>query len=154
MRFGLALLYASIALAQQPVPAGIWSLNLAKSHMKDGKPIPFNKSHTISMQPRESAVTWTEHRITSEGVMSANFANIPANGEDAAVTTFLDGKSAETVRASLRWEGRILVYTFKGPNFHGVRKMSLAPGGKTITANVEVNRFGTPAAWTEVWDRL
>ena len=103
---------------------------------RDGRPIPFNNSHVIAIVHREPDVQWSEHRITSDDGLITTFAELHTGGDVKSLVRFADGKLATDSEASLRWEGQTLVFRFRGPNFHGVRKLLLSNDGKTMGAGV------------------
>jgi len=156
-----ALLTLALALpAAAPVGfTGVWKLNLQKSRMRDGQPVPFNKSHIISIVQKGTIIYWREQRITSEDILLSNCAEIGIGGQESVLFGFDDGRVSNNSRISIVIDGKRLEQKFRGTTnlgktFQGIRKLLLADDGKSMSAVFEANRFGELVAWTEVWDRF
>jgi hypothetical protein len=133
---------------------GVWKLDLEESRMPDGSALPFNKSHVLAIVYQEPTLRWSEQRITSDDQLISHFAVFDTHGEEASLSWYVDGELTTDTVASVRWEGEQLVFRFRGSNFEGSRKMTLAKGGGRLEAEFRADRFGEPVAWTEVWKRF
>ena len=137
---------------------GVWKLNMQRSTMKDGGPLTLNKSHVISIVLKGSVFQWSEQRISSDGTFFSSFAEVDPSGNEAKLIDFRNGRVNDDGRSTVAVTANGLEYKFRGSDgpgkeFSGTRKLVLAPGGKTMVAEFEANRYGELVAWTEVWER-
>lgn len=137
---------------------GVWKLNMQRSTMKDGRPLTLNRSHVISIVLKGSVCQWSEQRISSDGTFFSSFAEVDLSGNEAKLIDFRNGRVNDDGRSTVAVTTKGLEYKFRGSHgpgkeFSGTRKLVFAPGGKTMVAEFEANRYGELVAWTEVWER-
>lgn len=162
MAFRTSLVLLSLAFnlggAEPQEFTGVWKLNMQRSTAKDGRPLTLNKSHVISIAMKGSLLHWAEQRISSDGTFFSNFAEVDPSGNEAKLIDFRNGRVNDTGRSTITVTAKGLELKLRGSHgpgkeFSGTRKLVLAPGGNSMVAEFEANRYGELVAWTEVWER-
>lgn len=106
---------------------GTWKMNPSKSKFEKGGP----EAITIKFVQKDGAIS--EVLTTTDG----NSNERSVEGQYAA-----DGKETDisvgdrSIKGSIKWEGEMLVITWKNGEFAFIRKCKLAADGKSMTVDV------------------
>jgi hypothetical protein len=146
------VLLGAIGTSAQEKPSftGTWKMNLEKSTLSDGKPIPYYTEFIHEIDHKEPKFRLTE-KIKAR----------PETGGDRTVLwdVTTDGKEYETTvgdapaKVSVSWNNNQLVQRIAGEDWQVVRTSSLASDGRTITADWVLTQQGNTQRGTEVWEK-
>jgi hypothetical protein len=159
MRFPTVIIVAAVAMLttlstcgqMKPNLTGTWKLNLEKSKLSDGRPIPYYTEFLREIDHREPKLRTVEKIKTPPTVQA----------DRTLITDFtIDGKETEAVvngapvKISAKWEGNTLVTSFAREAFTVVRKSTIAPDGKSISAEWILTQGAESRSATEIWEKL
>jgi|GEM_PF-3045442 hypothetical protein len=145
-----AALFAAIATRAEEKPnlTGTWTLNLKTSKLSDGKPIPYYTEFIEEIDHKEPKLKIVEKIKTSGGQSDRTVVwDLTTGGKETEAD--VTGSSA---KASATWEGNRLVTRISGEGWTVVRKYTMAPDGKSITAEWTLATDSVSTA-TEVWEK-
>ena len=135
------LLLSGVRAADKPNLSGTWKLNLSKSKLSDGSPVPYYNEFIHEIDHREPRFRLTERIKPAQGDPRVVEWNLTTDGKE------YDTKVADNPgKVSGMWDGDRLVtrivYQESGAEYRVVRKSVLSGDGKTITADWEVTTPG------------
>jgi hypothetical protein len=145
-----AALFAAIAARAEEKPnlTGAWRLNLKTSKLSDGKPIPYYTEFIEEIDHKDPKLKIVEKIKTSGGQSDRTVVwDLTTGGKETEAD--VTGSSA---KASATWEGNRLVTRIIGEGWAVVRKYTMAPDGKSITAEWTLTTDSVSTA-TEVWEK-
>jgi hypothetical protein len=146
----LAAMFASAAHAQsKPDLTGTWKMNMEKSSLETGGPIPYYTEYVMEFEHREPKVKLVEKIKTQGGVADrTNTWNFTTDGKPAdRQGPGSPGKISGT------WEGDRLVTRIEALGLVFIRKFTLAADGKSIKADWEIHRPDSVQKATEFWEK-
>jgi hypothetical protein len=147
-----SLLLSGVRAAEKPNFSGTWRLNLSKSKLSDGSPVPYYNEFIHEIDHHEPKFRLTERIKPAEGEPRVVEWNLTTDGKE------YDTKVADKPsKISGMWDGDRLVtrivYQESGVEYQVVRKSVLSEDGKTVTAEWEVTTPGGSQRATEIWEK-
>ena len=136
----------------KPDFSGAWKMNLEKSKLSDGQPIPYYAEFTQEIDHREPKLRIVEKIKDSQGSSRTVEWNVTTDGKE------YETKVADSpAKVSARWDGDRLVGQIRwgsGKETYLVtRKYALSADSQTATAAWEITTPDGSQSGTEIWKK-
>ena len=146
----LSVLVASGARAQgRPNFSGTWKMNLEKSKLSDGTPIPYYTEFVHEIDHKEPQFQLTEKIKAGENGGGDRTVRWNATTDGKEYDTKVGNSSA---KVSVAWNDSALLQKIAAEDWAVVRTSRMSEDGKTITAEWVITQAGGTQKATEVWE--